>query len=342
MHRSRFRPLPALLILLLPLAAALGCSRSVTGPANSAPAPVFGQELDPSALVIGEDIGPPAHQDPPFYPLAIGDRWTYDRNFVSQLGLGRDPLAESTIHAVVTRQLECSIPVGSDAYVSEHTLEHESDADYDSWILYRQDQGGLFEADYVFTHGAPCVPAATAGGARATPASLSPSHAPDFLGRVWSAAPDSRSPRVNPNALAEWNRQQRVMRAAIEGVENVARSAPSAEAVVPEIQRLRYPLRGGTRWIIRAEPQFISRVTNHQQIRTPAGKVDAYKIKITSDLFGARDYVTVWYGKVGFIGIISHAEGYFVDESGNFAGWLTSDYREILTGYDLQEPVAAR
>ena len=334
MVRPFRRPFSALLMVLVPLAAGLGCARSTTSVVAPQPPVTSSLELDPAAIVIGDSPSAPSRNTLPFYPLALGDQWTYDRTLISRFGYGPDELARAVVHAAVTRELDCSIPAGPDLYVSEHTLEQDQDFVFNSWILYRQDPTGLYEADYLFTDSSPCAgPGASTAATR---------RAPDVFDRAWSARPDAQTPRSNPAMLAEWNRQQRVLRSVIEPLRDQLKSAPSFEAALPEIQRLGYPLHGGSRWITREEPRFTSRVVAHQRVRTPAGVLDAYKILITSELFGPRDKVFVWYGKTGFIGIVSYAEGYFVDENGIFAGWLTTDYREILTGYKLQEPVAGR
>jgi hypothetical protein len=331
MVRPLRRPFSALLILLTPLAAGLGCARSTTSVVAPQPPATVSFELDPAAIVIGDSPSAPSRTIAPFYPLALGDHWTYDRTLTSRFGYGPDELAESVIRATVTRELNCSIPAGPDLYVSEHTVEQDEAYVFNSWILYRQDSSGLYEADYLFTDSSPCAdPGAAAASKRA----------PDVFDRAWSAKPVEQTPRSSPEMLAEWNRQQRVLRSVIEPLGDRLKSAPSFEAALPEIQRLGYPLHGGSQWITRNEPRFTSRVVAHQRVRTPAGVLDAYKILITSDLFGPRDKVFVWYGKVGFIGIISYAEGYFVDENGIFAGWLKTDYREILTGYRIQEPLS--
>jgi len=331
MVRPLSRPISALFILLSPLAAVVGCARSTTSVVAPQTPAVASLELDPAAIVLGDAGNSAPAPRAPFYPLTLGNHWTYDRSFVTRFGIGPDQLAEADLHSLVTRDLTCSTQAGPDLYVAERTLEQDGDFLFSSWIYYRQDPTGLYEADFLLTSPPPCEAGGASGVAR---------RGPDFLDRAWSARPDAQSPRRSPALLAEWTRQQRVLRAALEGIDAAVKSAPTLSAAVPEIQRLGYPLRGGSRWITRDTPRFTSRVVSHQRVRTPAGYVDAFKILISSELFGPRDHVFVWYGKIGFIGIVSHAEGFVVDENGIFAGWLNSDYREILTGYQLQEPVA--
>jgi len=331
MHPPLRRSISTLLIVLGPLGATIGCARSTTS-VVAPPLPATASfELDPAAIQIGDSPTDQTRSPQPFYPLAIGNHWTYDRTFTSRFGFGPDQLAQAELHSVVTRDITCSMPIGFDTYLSEHTLEQDTDYVFNSWILYRQDPTGLFEADYLFTDPPACETGAPLNAAR---------RAPDLFYRAWITRPESQSPLMNRAMVTEWGRQKMVLTSAIEPISSVLRSSPSLEAALPEIQRLGYPMRGGSRWITRNQPRFTSRVLTRQRLHTPAGNVDAYKILISSELFGPRDHVYVWYGKIGFIGIVSHAEGYVVDENGIFAGWLSSDYREILTGYQLQEPVA--
>src|SRR5262249_18550582 len=99
--------------------------------------------------------------------------------------------------------------------------------------------------------------------------------------------------------------------------------------------RLRYPLRPGLRWTIRDDPLFASRVIARQKLRTDAGTIDAFKIQVTSDLFGPGDRVYIWYGRVGYVGLIAQLTSTETDEEGNPVGRLVSQQQEILTSYQL-------
>ena len=114
---------------------------------------------------------------------------------------------------------------------------------------------------------------------------------------------------------------------------------PPTEAQANEIQRLRYPMHTGQQWLIRPDPMFASRVVARQRLRTEAGPVTAYKIRLSSELFGPEDHVFLWYGPVGYVGMVAQLEGTGVDKAGSSTRLITQDI-EILTGYQLHEPVA--
>jgi hypothetical protein len=329
-----------LLALLLPLALALGCARTaqdVTGPAA---ATVADLELDPQALVIGESGLHPDFNAAPFFPLEVGNHWTYGQTIVLSTIPQDGEATNEVLHMTNQHELMCVQKAGSNNYVAERRTSENFLGPADFWIYYRQDGRGLYEVD----DNSALVPCASAlesspVAARAT----SDATGASAWDRLWARRTPLRSPEDESSLQREWARQsllhQRIRFALGMGPAVGPSRLPPTEAQANEIQRLRYPMHTGQQWLIRPDPMFASRVVARQRLRTEAGLVTAYKIRIISDLFSPRDRVFLWYGPVGYVGMVAQLEGIGVDKAGNFTRMVTQDI-EILTGYQLQEPVA--
>jgi len=330
--RTRF----AVLSLATALVLAPGCARTVQDVTGPSAATVANLELDPNALVFG-DVSVAQNRAGGFYPLAVGNHWTYDASFSVDTG---DPATTTTVHSTNEHELLCSEISESNRYVAELQRSVSDQGPSEFWVVYRQDARGLYEVDGagpLFSCGVSPIRL----GAEGTPA-VDPFRS--LAERNWAMRKPTASLARERWLQREWTRQVNLhqqIRAAL-GLAPGQRPSPGPPGgVLPgEITRLLYPMHVGQQWTIRADPLFTSRVVARQRVNTPAGTVDAYKIQITSDLFGPDDRVYTWYGRVGYVGLIANLKSVGADETGNPTA-VISEQREILTSFELQRALAA-
>jgi hypothetical protein len=254
-----------------------------------------------------------------FYPLELGNRWNYARTYDSSFEL------QGTVYpyhrdSAIERELACEQTFDSRLYTLERSLETTPMDVQKSWIAYRQDRAGLYEAD------GPGPPPCDID----VPASLASMRGP----RSNAMRPEPSRP-TNPaarTAMAEMENRLAVIRYTL-GI-----PAPSMRRPRPannEITRLAYPLFVGRRWTIRTSPSFTSHVEGLELLRVPAGRFLAWRVRIDSELFSPNDRVVVWYGRKGFLKLVAHVETVSTDENGNVNGHGVSDDREVLTDLAL-------
>jgi hypothetical protein len=260
-----------------------------------------------------------------FYPLDLGDRWHYARTYDVRWQDASGAPHAYHVDSAIERELACDVPLGTRSYAAERTLELAPGATYLSWIYYRQDRRGLYEADNPVPP--PCEsvppPEETGPGLHVHIAPLS------------SIAEQGKLPE-DPGVLAAMGTlEQRLSLVRY----TLGLPAPSLRRPRPapgEIVRLAYPLYPGQRWIIRAQPRFTSRVEGVDVLRLPAGRFVAYRIRIDSELFGPNDRVHVWYGRQGFLRLDFHGESQGVDDYGNPLDYaVVSEDHEVLDGIAL-------
>jgi hypothetical protein len=92
-----------------------------------------------------------------------------------------------------------------------------------------------------------------------------------------------------------------------------------------ELTRLLYPVQVGKEWTIRLDPLFATTVEAIESLDLPGGEQEAYRLRITSELFGANDSVVVWYGEDGFLGHSFHFEAVVTDSYGDPIGRMLGD-----------------
>ncbi|HUK63153.1 MAG TPA: hypothetical protein VLV15_07470, partial [Dongiaceae bacterium] len=123
-------------ITLLILALAAGCRIGALGSLERS-APMPSAPASPLAAMHGRS----------FYPLDLGNRWHYVRTFsstwVDELGTPQ----EFNVTSALERELRCETALGARSYMAERTLEVAPNGTYLSWVYYRQDRNGLYEAD---------------------------------------------------------------------------------------------------------------------------------------------------------------------------------------------------
>jgi hypothetical protein len=321
--------------LMILVAAFIGCSRqSPVAPnlqhAYSAGAPAAASRSPEGA----------------FFPLTIGNRWhsvADDQITIEPVG-GGPPTDEFTIHADITRNLVGTETLFGRPYVVEEETAVLTGVPGSpgpvtdlSWIRFRQDGTGLYEADVDAS--VPPAPAGSAARSLGAQSAATPSDAQ----RPLPPALASRISDVQRGAYeAAWSRLQ--ARVAI--VRSVLRGslAPRLDAAHPEalleneLTRLGYPLHPGASWLIRPTPLFSSSVEAVESVNLPAGRFQSYRIRIDSEVFGPDDAVRVWFGRSGQLALRFHVVSTVVDENGNEIGRMVDDRDETLHDMTLLKP----
>jgi len=271
-----------------------------------------------------------------FYPLTLGNRWGYRKEFVIQIvpDIGDAPLPVS-YRSTIGRELVCAEVRGGRTYLVERVTEQASDGlSYRSWIRYRQDPKGLYEAHVSISEPPPCERAA------GPPAGL------ERTAFITGAAPwpDDLVPMGSPAVQAAFRTAWERLRERMALLDGRERSSPRATpglsmggtGLPDELIRLRYPLRPGARWLIRSGPfGLAAEVTGVDDLLLPPGKMRGYRIRLSTDAFGPEDGVHVWYGRWGYLQLIAHFEFDAVDQTGNVIGRAITEQRETLVDLRL-------
>lgn len=276
-----------------------------------------------------------------FYPLRIGNRWLHGRELVvTVIPDGALPETTYRYEGKAQREIVSAERLFRGWYLVERQQEVSSFEPWPTWTWYRQDRSGLYEADLsVAFPAASAGPGLPGGAERPLPARLL--SAPDALPVTGSAAEQAAYREA-------WARVRERVATLRDLFSYDWRRAPS-----PELTRLRYPLRPGATWMIRADPgfRFWATVEEREELDLPPGRFSAFRIRIQAQAFGPDDTVHTWYGSAGFLGLTAHFESDAVDEGGNVYGRVVADQREWLEdlwvpGYGSDGPrkgaVAAR
>jgi hypothetical protein len=253
-----------------------------------------------------------------FFPLAMGDTWQWQRHSVITIipVSGTPPVkveATSTIDGVI----DCEEERGGQTYRVEHDVEHDGGSSASLWIRYREDLSGLYEADD--TGPSACASDAAGGTPEDRLLLPLPTTGNAAIDRAWKAAAAKLTTRL------------RLVHATL-------LHGPRGGALAGELTRLRYPLRPGQSWIIRATPFFGVTVDAHEVLNVPAGQFAGWRMHEDSEFFGPHDLVQVWYGDQGLLRFADHLEGEATDEQGNVIGKLLFDEDRVLTAVSLVEP----
>ena len=292
--------------------------------------------LSIAALLLALGAGP----NRTYFPLDQGNRWhVVGEARMETRDLAGATLSETTVHDDYLRAIDGTEDRFGHTYTIQRellteTIEGTSD-ESTTWIRYRQDGDGLYEADVANT---------TPPGGE-TPALLASG------GATSHAALTDRLVRSVPEASraayrAAWERlhaRVELIRQAARGWSatrgpSTARASTSTRVEVAdanELTRLRYPLHPGQTWQIRPDPLFTSEVEAAEALAVPAGHFPTSRIRIESILFGPHDQVHLWMSRSGQIALAYHLEADVTDQNGNVSGTTTLDYREELQDLDL-------
>jgi len=263
-------------------------------------------DSDPTApseepFLTSQEKWPSYDRDPSpsgFFPLDVGNEWVYD----GQLTLRFE--GDSLIYATLLgerRQI-----IGTDEFLGRvYTVERQtqwnrlfpfppSDSSV-QLIRYRQDRAGLYEFD----------------GPQFGVASVRRTEWLRLRGQV-EAAVSSNKREAYARLLDRVDRKMRIVDAALQAsaTRTPRRIGPPGGAQTDELTRLKYPLHPGQRWAIRDDTLFDLScfVESHDVFDLPAGRMNGYRIRIESSVFGPEDRLEVWYGRDGFLGLRAHFE----------------------------------
>ncbi len=274
-----------------------------------------------------------------FYPLALGNWWRYASRFqLTVTDLQGNPLASYDERTTIDRNLIAVVPWHGRDYVQELSAEYAPGwvDPILTYVYYRQDRSGLYEADVTTPPGGEPSPVRVAragsAGAWAPPGSSLASRRSEAILRLLG-------PGIDPSSV---NRLlERIAHAT--GAALAARTGRPGGPLDHEITRLAYPLRVAQHWIIRADPRFEAEVEHIGPVEVPAGRFVAPRIRITSVFFGPSDRVLVWYGRSGFLKLEAHGEGDALDYDGHVIGHMVAETsqeltRLLLVGRDQHDP----
>lgn len=348
-------PIPKLLIIgafgLFSAAGILSCGSDVkpTEPDTSAAADLTRIESEGLSLGVGEH---PGHRG--FFPLAIGNTWTYKTQFswtvqpdscgTPCVGIGRIEQGHETRELVGTETL-----FGREYVVEEQTHWSDWGIPFDTIhidtiqamtspteyrVYYRQDRAGLYEAD------------ASVGQPLGTVGGLAADHgepAPEAIERVSKTLQrkgmhlTAVEAAAYDAAYARLQEKLHVVAAALawHGHRPGPLGGRRGGVLDFELTLLKYPLHPGQRWVIGDSPLFTSRVIRHDVLQLPAGRLGGYQIRIESELFGPKDTVTIWYGRAGFLKLSGLLHGEALDEWGNHIGTVVSREYSALESFNL-------
>lgn len=306
------------------------------GSLDKGPGGLEGEAIGEGVLAAGQDVLAPngctsGHKG--FFPLDIGNRWTYVGEFTLATDVGPPYVAQTWE--------ERSIIGAEERFGREYVLEERFNIAEDGdtlspfWFRYRQDRAGLYLADIAANE----PPLDRCGDAPyVCPAADSRSEQlAGVLQRI--------SRTIQPGYRDAYNRGWEELCLKLRVIES-ATGIPARFATVlqgppggvkpEEITLLRYPLHPFQEWIIRDDPFHVfGAVVGHEVLDLPPGRMNGYKTSIDNDLFGPDDWAYVWYGRDGYLGILAHLEVEILDPYGNPMGHMVWDEHSFLESLDL-------
>jgi len=306
----------ALAVALFFAAFLIGCSRqNPVAPFMTPDSEALSRMLD--ASVYGQRS---------FFPLAIGNQWhaVSDDHIATTPTGGGPPIAEMTIHTDITRDLTGTEEISGLAYtLMRETLVSTSPANpggstYTTWVRYRQDANGLYESDVT-----------------GPPASSNIAAAAVAL-RAGAEFPASLRTGVAAAQVAAYERGWGALQRKISALRDVAADPLRATNVASgEITRLDYPLHPRASWTIREDPHFSSTVEGLDQLSIPAGRFNAYRIRINSQFLGPEDTVHLWMSRSGQLQFLYRLVQPVTDEDGNVIGEFVATHDEVVDAVSL-------
>jgi hypothetical protein len=250
-----------------------------------------------------------------FYPLDIGNTWTYE---------GEITLTYEVGPPIVIETWQENMLVGTEErFGREYVLEREriiqdpDGSEFTNWIRYRQDKAGLYEADIPIAE----PPLDSESESRSPAPEILSSQRASFWMKI-SAAIEPEQESAYRRGFDELSQKLAVIDAAVHrGAATLPSRAPALTGppggVLPnEITRLSYPLHPGQEWTIREIPLFQSMVISCDVLDLPPGRMSCWMIRIVPPGFGPNDEVLIWYGRQGFLRLFDHLEIDIVDPGG--------------------------
>jgi hypothetical protein len=284
-----------------------------------------------------------------FYPLEVGNRWTYHRQIITYVRNDSCPPGECPVFASVTELSEERELVGTESLYGRDYVAEE----LRSWdritpgvpdtttthIFYRQDRAGLYEADAPIKIPEALLSRSTrapqASAVADEPLSMQMRNRGVPLTAVQAAAYDE--------AMSRLQAKLEVVAAAL--TSHGLRWFPGRHGrrggpLENELVRLKYPLHPGQHWIVREGLPLTSRVIRREQLDLPAGTFRGYRIRLVWDTFDSRDRVLLWYGRQGLLKVSIHVETPYTDYEHPYGNGGTVVFQDhmVLESLDLVEP----
>jgi hypothetical protein len=243
-----------------------------------------------------------------FFPLAVGSEWHYAAHLKSQAIVDGEPQPPEVENGDVSLSIiGTETRFGREYFVAELAAEIGSGPPVTVWVRYRQDRGGLYEADIPISE----PPTGTAAA--------SVEHVP--VGHRLNA----------PLVLRLLGGERHALRGRRTTRTHDSSRQPPGGPMSNEITRLVYPLRPGQEWVIRDDPLFESRVDGRDVLVVPAGRHSAWRVWISNDFSGPNDVVHDWYNRHGIIAEYQRTETPYLDPSGAEVGTLINEVFIELT-----------
>lgn len=311
------RPRISIIPAFVALALTAGCDETFT-PASPILPSAEGQK------------NPPAGE---FYPLSVGNVWTYHRAYtlVIEVIIGPPYSKVETYEGVVERRIVGTEDIDGVEYVVERmTLTPDGVPESRiRWTRYRQDHAGLYVAD---------VPGSDPPTPPADALAASGGHASTAFHDALIAAADRTDRPFIGRALRNHARR---IEAAYKSLAPIAGPAPDGvgrpgEILPGELLYLSYPLHRGVAWFNRVEPFFVrSEVEAHEVLDLAAGRFPVYRVRVDNEFLDPEDRVVAWYGRCGRLALSIHTETMALDVETGETARITTDDIETLTGLSL-------
>jgi hypothetical protein len=320
---------------VLGIALCIGLVMASCGTLDQGPDRALGEGPAESGLASEQGLlAPDGHStEKGFFPLDIGNTWTYAEKFVVVVDDGPPSVTERR----ETRTMTGTEELSGHEYVVEVAAGFDENGDtlYKQVTRYRQDRAGLYEADIAAGQ------SPSNAGRAASFVRSSTERNDDAMARVW----EEISRKVGTEEQAAYRRgwEDLVSRLSViygamgrpSGLTPVLQGPPGG-VLAGEITRLKYPLHPSQEWVVRDAPIYVySTVESHDVLDLPPGKMNGYKLRIMNDALGPEDLVYYWYGRDGLLGFTVHVETVIVDPGGDPVGSLVVDENAFLESLDL-------
>jgi len=246
-----------------------------------------------------------------FYPLVVGNAWSYEGGGSFRLISGPGSYPDNYSYAFIEshRLIGTTHYEGTD-YTVEEQVHHDVPEVYGPWTMWipvRQNTQGLFSLDTFLQE-----PPVLDGNQVAANGIKSGSPHLDLATFAARHGKDASLERL----VARIEK----LRELAHGVTRLERNLSTAAA--SETQLLGYPLRPGQTWGARSDIPWPVTVNRVEQLATPAGRFQAWRLDINpgGSLVQEGEWVRVWYSRSGYLGFLIHTITEGTDVNGDPTG----------------------
>ena len=275
-------------------------------------------------VLFSKNVGPHDTGQGEFYPLAVGNTWTYSGS--RSMGVEGSSPFDYTVEETrtITGMEEL---FGREYFIEEQVSSFTSAVGPNVvtyWYRYRQDRAGLYEADVSITD-PPSNDLEAAGG----------SQWDELWQRSITDLESIDSEAVARMKIAHFRKIEAVNELLGRRTGNTMLTGRPGGILPDEIQRLEYPLHVRQEWIIRETPLFSSTVERMEVLDLPAGRMNGWKISVYSEFLDENDTIYIWYSRSGFLAQEIHLETETTLIDGTVETMI-SDETLYLESYDLE------